>query len=333
MSHVPPPPPGAGPPGPDEAKTQKLGTQPGWGQQGPQGQSDQQQPGQPWQQGQPGQPTPPTQPWQQPDQQPGQQWQQPGGPQHAGQQAPQQQPWQQPQQAPQQQWGQPGPYAQQPGQQHPGQPGQWGQPGAPGQQGAPGPWGPPGQQPQQQWGPGQQGGYPGQPGQPGQQWGQQPPAKKSRGLLVGIVVAVVVVALAVVAYLVFFTGSTPEALEPDVSSSTEASVGQLVVGNCLEDMSDGGSVGDVSVVPCSDDHSAQVVGSTTFTDGDFPGQSTLVAQTTAICSPDLVTSGDVPADDLSLVVWTPSEDSWAGDDRTGLCIAVVEGGLSGSLLD
>ncbi len=143
----------------------------------------------------------------------------------------------------------------------------------------------------------------------------------------------VVIGLAVAAFFLFFSDSTPEALEPDVSSSTSASVSQLVVGNCLEDVSGSGSVGEVDVVPCSDDHGAQVVGSTTFTDGDFPGQDTLVTQTTAICSPDLVTSGDVPADDLSLVVWTPSEDSWADDDRTGLCIAVVEGGLSGSLLD
>lgn len=359
MSHVPPPPPGAGAPGPDDAKTQKLGAQPGWGDQqgtqgpsasygqpGPAGQPGQQpgQPGQPgqaqqgesWQQGQPSQPA---QPWQQPTQQ----WGQPGGPQQHG--GPQQPAGPQHGQQPAQQPWQQQPSGQQPGQQW-GQPGQqqWGQPGAPAQQGpaqqgpgqhSPGQQGPWGQQPaqQQQWGPGQQGGYPGQPGQQNPQWGQQPPKKSSRGLIIGIVVAVVAIGLAVAAFFLFFSDSTPEALEPDVSSSTSASVSQLVVGNCLEDVSGSGSVGEVDVVPCSDDHGAQVVGSTTFTDGDFPSQDTLVTQTTAICSPDLVTSGDVPADDLSLVVWTPSEDSWADDDRTGLCIAVVEGGLSGSLLD
>ncbi|ACZ23424.1 hypothetical protein Sked_35360 [Sanguibacter keddieii DSM 10542] len=280
-----------------------------------------------------GQPTPPdpqqTQQW---GQQPGQQ----GHPQQPGQWAPPGEP-----QAPWAQQGQQGQQGQQPTPGY-GQPGgatgqhqgqqwgqQWGQPGQPTQpqHGYPGQQGQPYQQ-------GQQWQQPGQQGQQGQQWGPPAPTKKgSRGLLVGILVAVVVVALGVTAFFVFFAGSDPEALEPDVSSSTQATVGQLVVGNCLEDISGSGSVGDVSVVPCADDHTSQVIGSTTFTDGDFPGQPTLVAQTTAACTPDLVTSGDVPAEDLALVVWTPSETSWSGGDRVGLCIATVDGSTTGSLVD
>ncbi|WP_143755830.1 hypothetical protein [Sanguibacter keddieii] len=317
MSHVPPPPPGSGDPTPrkpgehGEHPAPEVPGQPAWG----------------------GQPTPPdpqqTQQW---GQQPGQQ----GHPQQPGQWAPPGEP-----QAPWAQQGQQGQQGQQPTPGY-GQPGgatgqhqgqqwgqQWGQPGQPTQpqHGYPGQQGQPYQQ-------GQQWQQPGQQGQQGQQWGPPAPTKKgSRGLLVGILVAVVVVALGVTAFFVFFAGSDPEALEPDVSSSTQATVGQLVVGNCLEDISGSGSVGDVSVVPCADDHTSQVIGSTTFTDGDFPGQPTLVAQTTAACTPDLVTSGDVPAEDLALVVWTPSETSWSGGDRVGLCIATVDGSTTGSLVD
>lgn len=323
MSHVPPPPPGSGEPTPGEPTAPTTpGEQPG--QQDPQqtqqwGQQQAQQWNQPGQAGQ-------AQQWDQPSQ--------PGQTQQWPQQAPQQPGgWAQPGPPQGQQWAQPGQqpaqgYGQQPAvpAQHPqGQPGQpWGQQGYPGQQA------PQGQQWQQ---PGGQWQQPGQPGAQGQQWGPPAPAKKgSRGLLVGILAAVVVVALGVTAFFVFFAGSEPEALEPDVSSSTQATVGQLVVGNCLEDISGSGSVGDVSVVPCADDHTSQVIGSTTFTDGDFPGQPTLVAQTTAACTPDLVTSGDVPADEIALVVWTPSEASWSGGDRVGLCIATVDGSTTGSLV-
>ena len=325
MSHVPPPPPGSGDPTPrtpgepapgghptpqDPQQTQQWG-QPDHGQPQAQAPGQGQQWNQPGQQGTPGQQS--------------QQWQQPGHPQ--------------PDQA--QQWSQQAPHQpQQPGQQ-PQQPGGWAQPGAPGQQSQQ--WGQQaypgqqGQQPQQWQQPGQQppqGQHWQQQPQQGQQWGPPAPAKKgSRGLLVGILAAVVVVALGATAFFVFFAGSDPEALEPDVSSSTQATVGQLVVGNCLEDISGSGSVGDVSVVPCSVDHTSQVIGSTTFTDGDFPGQPTLVSQTTAACTPDLVTSGDVPADELALVVWTPSESSWSGGDRVGLCIATVDGSTTGSLVD
>jgi hypothetical protein len=325
MSHVPPPPPGSGEPTPrkpgehGEHPTPEAPGQPAWGgQPTPQDPQQTQQWGQqPGQQGQPPQPGQQSHP-----QQPGQ-WAPPGEPQAPWAQQPTQgygQPGAATGQHQGQQWGQPA----QPQQGHPGQPyqqpQQWQQPGQQGQH--PQQWQQQGQQQGQQWQ---------QPGQQGQQWGPPAPAKKgSRGLLVGILAAVVVVALGVTAFFVFFAGSDPEALEPDVSLSTQATVGQLVVGNCLEDIS--GSVGDVSVVPCADDHTSQVIGSTTFTDGDFPGQPTLVAQTTAACTPDLVTSGDVPADELALVVWTPSEASWSGGDRVGLCIATVDGSTTGSLV-
>lgn len=340
MSHVPPPPPSSGGPTPGEHGAPKSPGQPAWGEQpAPQDPQQTQQWGHPaqgqgqqWhQQSQLGQQGTPGQQPGQP--QPGQTQQWSGG-QWSGGQAQQPGGWGQPGQPQAQPWGQQASqgYGQQPGTpaQHPqtqqGQ--QWGPPGNPGEQGQQ--WG---QQPGQQGPPAQYWQQPGQQGQQGPQWGAPAPAKKgSRGLLVGILAAVVVVALLAIAYFVFFAGSDPEALEPDVSSSTQASVGQLVVGNCLEDISGSGSVGDVSVVPCADDHTSQVIGSTTFTDGDFPGQPTLVAQTTAACTPDLVTSGDVPADDLTLVVWTPSEASWSGGDRVGLCIATVDGSTTGSLI-
>lgn len=134
------------------------------------------------------------QPPQQPQQaQPTQHWGDPNA------QQPQQQWGQQPQQpAPQQQWGQP----QQP-QQPTGPQQQWGQTQPPPQDwnaqaaNAQQQWG---QQPQQQWG---------QQGAPQQQWGQQPPQSggKSKGLLIGLIVAGVLVVAAVIGLLLVLLSS------------------------------------------------------------------------------------------------------------------------------
>ncbi|MFB7874709.1 MULTISPECIES: DUF4333 domain-containing protein [unclassified Nocardia] len=134
------------------------------------------------------------QPPQQPQQaQPTQHWGDPNA------QQPQQQWGQQPQQpAPQQQWGQP----QQP-QQPTGPQQQWGQTQPPPQDwnaqaaNAQQQWG---QQPQQQWG---------QQGAPQQQWGQQPAPSggKSKGLLIGLIVAGVLVVAAVIGLLLVLLSS------------------------------------------------------------------------------------------------------------------------------
>ncbi|WP_278266042.1 DUF4333 domain-containing protein [Nocardia sp. AG03] len=130
---------------------------------------------------QPPQQAQPTQHWGDPNaQQPQQQWGQPQQP------APQQQ-WGQPQQpqqptGPQQQWGQTQPPPQ-----------DWNSQAANAQQ----QWG---QQPQQQWG---------QQGAPQQQWGQQPPPSggKSKGLLIGLIVAGVLVVAAVIGLLLVLLSS------------------------------------------------------------------------------------------------------------------------------
>ncbi|WP_336085516.1 DUF4333 domain-containing protein [Nocardia sp. SSK8] len=145
----------------------------------------------------------PTQHWGGAAQPPQQQPQQAQPTQHWGDpnaQQPQQQWGQQPQQpAPQQQWGQP----QQP-QQPTGPQQQWGQTQPPPQDwnaqaaNAQQQWGQ--QQPQQQWG---------QQGAPQQQWGQQPAPSggKSKGLLIGLIVAGVLVVAAVVGLLLVLFSS------------------------------------------------------------------------------------------------------------------------------
>lgn len=303
-------------------------------------------PGPPEPEGTPAQPGPPSPPQDA-------QFAPPGAPPYAGQYAPPAQSWDAPAQpwgAPAQQWqqpqpgpqghyappGHPGQYAQ-PG--HPGQ-GQYAAPGQPGQyphqgqQGAQGQYAPPGQP----WGAPQQwqqppSGQPGQPGQPpqgpytppGQQlpWGPPQPASPGRSkkpaLLIAVVSGVVVIGLAVAA---FFALSSPDvdALPKDVETATTAHVRALTVGNCLESAPAGSAVGEVTVVPCDDDHAAQVIAGKKLSGDTFPGDAAVIEQTTAVCPGRSIVADAVP-ETLEFLVWTPSEASWEEGDRQGLCIA------------
>lgn len=164
------------------------------------------------------------QPPQQPPQgaQPTQQW----GDPNAGQQP--QQPWGQPQQPqqPQQQWGQP---------QQPQQPQQWGQPQPQQPTGPQQQWGQT-QPPPQDWNAQQPAGAQQWGQQPQQQWGQQPQQSqqgpggkgKSKGLIIGLVVAGVLVIAAVIGLLLVVFSSDEldqSAVQDGVSSVLTGSYG------------------------------------------------------------------------------------------------------------
>lgn len=157
------------------------------------------------------------------------------------------------------------------------------------------------------------------------------------GLRAGRGLAVAGVVLGAVGTLVWLalvglgvgTALASRPLPADVTSARDAHAVQLVTGNCLAELPPDGAVDRVRVVPCADEHAAQVVTSYEFdAAAGWPGAEQAAERVAAAC--DL--TAQEQADGLRMVAWTPTERSWAGGDRTGLCLAVPPAPSSGSLL-
>jgi Septum formation len=116
----------------------------------------------------------------------------------------------------------------------------------------------------------------------------------------------------------------------EVEGPRTASVGRLVTGHCVGALPDDGDVGRVEVVPCDEPHAAQVISEYRFApDAVWPGQDGANARVAVACE---LSTAEAEAG-LRLVTWAPTEGSWADGDRTGLCVAYLAGGITGSLLD
>ncbi|MDM8084337.1 septum formation family protein [Cellulomonas cellasea] len=160
-------------------------------------------------------------------------------------------------------------------------------------------------------------------------------AHGSRGgrlALVGIGLGVVgSLAIAAVAVGVQLTAAATRPLPLDVDAPRDAQAVQLVTGHCVDPLPAGGDVDDVTVTPCDQPHAAQVVTEYRFDRAAvWPGQQAADRRVWAACTltPDEVAAG------VRAVAWAPTEQSWKRGDRTGLCLATVDGGgLTGSFLD
>ena len=156
---------------------------------------------------------------------------------------------------------------------------------------------------------------------------------RGRGLAVAGVVLGAVGTLALVGVVVagLLTAQAQRPLPADVTSARDAHAGQLVTGSCVGELPADGSVGVVRVVPCAQEHEAQVVTQLDFDpDAVWPGQAAADARVARACVLDAseVAAGVRP------VTWAPTEQGWARGDRRGLCLAVVDGGgVTGSFLD
>ncbi|GAA1977642.1 hypothetical protein GCM10009718_12580 [Isoptericola halotolerans] len=157
--------------------------------------------------------------------------------------------------------------------------------------------------------------------------------------MVGVIVLVVGVA-AGGAWTV--NQSRDQAWEPvaaDLDETRRVNAVQLVLGSCLADVPDGATVEAVEAVPCAEEHTGQVVGRhDSAVDEVWPGAQALATRVSRTCGPDLLGPsgsevGSSAGADLSWVVWTPSEESWAQGDRAGLCVAVTTAPRTGSLLE
>ena len=120
-------------------------------------------------------------------------------------------------------------------------------------------------------------------------------------------------------------------LAGDVSEPATVHSRQLVLGSCLDELPPDGEVGRVRVVPCADEHRAQVVARTDFgADEVWPGQDAADRRVARACGPESL--GPATPDDVELVVWAPTEASWRDGDRTGLCLAASGEPLPADLL-
>ncbi|GII98565.1 putative regulator of septum formation [Sediminihabitans luteus] len=143
----------------------------------------------------------------------------------------------------------------------------------------------------------------------------------------------VVVAGATWAGLAWSHHASTAPLPADVASPTSAASRQLVLGSCLATLPDDGALGRVDVVPCADAHEAQVVARTDWSDAAvWPGERDAQRRAARVCTDRTLTADGVDPAEFRLVLWIPTEASWADGDRTALCVAAGES-REGSLLD
>jgi len=105
-------------------------------------------------------------------------------------------------------------------------------------------------------------------------------------------------------------------------------------GQCLLDFS--GADQNVTIVTCTTPHHAQLLASEFYPDdADFPGRDQLGARAKAACdAADINEGAAAAAGEITLLHVTPTEGSWADDDRRVDCFAVSEAAtLSRSLLN
>ncbi len=160
-------------------------------------------------------------------------------------------------------------------------------------------------------------------------------SRESRGrplALIGIGLgAAGTLAIAAVVVGMQLTASAQRPLPLDLDAPRGAHAVQLVTGHCVDPLPPGGDVDEVTVVPCDQPHAAQVVTEYRFDQAAvWPGQQAADRRVATACelTPEEVAAG------VRAVTWAPTEQSWGRGDRTGLCLATVDGGsLTGSFLD
>jgi hypothetical protein len=157
-----------------------------------------------------------------------------------------------------------------------------------------------------------------------------PPAPRGRGPRI---VLTVIAGLAAVALVVGGVIGGRYWLETrplgEVTKPMTVHAGRLGTGHCLASLPADGTVRSVRVVPCSDPHVAEVVGSRPLSGPAWPGDQQVTTELEKWCEMDTAEH------DLGLrpVVWGPTEQGWHQGDRTGLCLAWLPSGtMTGSFV-
>lgn len=117
----------------------------------------------------------------------------------------------------------------------------------------------------------------------------------------------------------------------DVSEARTVAASNVAVGNCIQFLPPGQSVGEVPLVPCAQDHAAQAVTEHEL-DGDFPGGDALDSQARETCQADV----SALASEVPVMVWylAPSEEAWGQGTQRILCLARAQSGsMTGDLVN
>ena len=162
-------------------------------------------------------------------------------------------------------------------------------------------------------------------------WEPAPRRNHRRNRVVGaIVVAALLLLGGGTAWVGLFVNSRlPEPLPLEVSRARSAAAVQLVTGHCLEELPEHGNVASVRLVPCTEEHAAEIWSQYAFAaDAVWPGQDAAHARVARSCQlpSDLLEVG------VEIVTWAPSPSSWQRGDRTGLCVAVLPEPAEGPLV-
>lgn len=102
---------------------------------------------------------------------------------------------------------------------------------------------------------------------------------------------------------------------PDVERPVGVHVRQLTVGSCVRSAPDG-ATDRVTVVPCQDEHAAQVVSTYLFDADSWPGAASVRSQVVGSCT---ISAAEAEAG-VRAVALVPTQESWRQGDRAGLCL-------------
>ena len=125
------------------------------------------------------------------------------------------------------------------------------------------------------------------------------------------------------------------ALMPLGACSGGAEVVDLEVGDCLDKSElEGQEVTAVETKDCGEPHDAEVFGSVSHPDGDYPGRAAVEKQAQEECTAQFEDFVGVPYAESKIYFSTlsPTEEGWdSADDRTSLCILLSDEPVSESL--
>lgn len=117
-------------------------------------------------------------------------------------------------------------------------------------------------------------------------------------------------------------GTIDRALESpqpgDVAEPRTIAAANLAEGNCIAALPPAEQVGEVRLVPCAEEHIAQVV-SVHRLDGEFPGADALADRAVTTCTADVE---QIDGGDASFVPWylVPSETGWNQGNTQVVCL-------------
>ncbi len=129
------------------------------------------------------------------------------------------------------------------------------------------------------------------------------------------------------------TADTPRNSAGQVTAAATADVFAVRVGDCLGDVGTG-TVDELKLVPCSEEHSWEAYASSSIEAERYPGTTEVQAQAEDACDKAFTefVGVDVRESRYTFTYLHPTAESWAQDDREVVCLAGKDrGAITGSL--